>query len=416
MPRIRPLKDPVTVWLDGEAVVAERGEPLAVALVAAGHRVLARSPKFHRPRGPACLRGACDGCLARVDEVPNVMTCRVPTTDGLRVETQNVLGSRDLDLLRVTDWFFPEGMNHHELWVGVPGAQRVTQAMARRVAGLGKLPTRAFETRTASRRAVDALVVGAGPSGMAAAVELMARGRAVEIVDDDLAWGGCLQGMTGEAAGRWAPAVSAFAEALARGVVLRLGSSVLGVYGDDALVAGAEGVEVLTTRTLVLAPGAHDGVLGFEGNDLPGVMSTRAGGRLLALGVTPGRRVVVLTEGQPSPFAVAYLRGGPDALLVRGAPLAARGARTVSGLTVATADGTEHLSCDTILVDAPCAPAYELCVQAGAELNHQPYGFAVLTGPGGLIRKGVFAVGEAVGTPLEPSAIQEEARALAVSA
>ncbi|MDP9150643.1 MAG: (2Fe-2S)-binding protein [Myxococcota bacterium] len=114
---------------DGEAIVAERGEPVAAALVAAGHLTLARSPKFHRPRGPSCFRAACDGCLARVDDEPNGMTCRVPAAEGTRVETQTVAGTRELDLLRMADWFFPEGMNHHELLAGVPGLQG--RAMAR---------------------------------------------------------------------------------------------------------------------------------------------------------------------------------------------------------------------------------------------------------------------------------------------
>ena len=135
MPERRPLREPVSVSLDGERIVAERGEPVAIALMAAGRLAIARSPKFHRPRGPWCLRGACDGCLARVNDVPDVMTCRIPAEEGLRIETQNVAGSRDTDLLRVTDWFFPEGMDHHELLAGVPGAGRVMQALARQVAG-----------------------------------------------------------------------------------------------------------------------------------------------------------------------------------------------------------------------------------------------------------------------------------------
>ena len=65
----------ITIYLDDAPVTAERGEPLAVALLGAGKITLARSPKLHRPRAPSCLRGACDGCLARVDGVPNVMTC-----------------------------------------------------------------------------------------------------------------------------------------------------------------------------------------------------------------------------------------------------------------------------------------------------------------------------------------------------
>lgn len=189
MPRLRPPREPVTLDFDGETVVAEKGEPLAAALLAAGHPVLARSAKFHRPRGPACLRAACDGCLARVDGEPNVMTCRVPAAEGMRVETQNVVGSKDVDLLRMADWFFPEGIDHHELFAGVPGVQRVMQAFARRVAGLGKLPRDAAPSRSASRRAADVLVVGAGAAGMMAAVELARRGRRVEVVDDDLRWG-----------------------------------------------------------------------------------------------------------------------------------------------------------------------------------------------------------------------------------
>ncbi len=154
MTRLRPPSDPVTILLDGRRLIAGRGEPAAVALIAEGNVALARSPKFHRPRGPSCLRAACDGCLARVNGVPNVMTCRVPATEGMLIETQNVVGSRDVDLFRMADWFFPEGMNHHELFAGVPGVERVMQALARRVAGLGRLPAEAGDPRPteASRR------------------------------------------------------------------------------------------------------------------------------------------------------------------------------------------------------------------------------------------------------------------------
>ncbi|MDP9150644.1 MAG: hypothetical protein M3O36_11990, partial [Myxococcota bacterium] len=64
----------------------------------------------------------------------------------------------------------------------------------------------------------------------------------------------------------------------------RVRTTAAGIYGDDVLVAHQAGVEVLNAHTLVLAPGAHDGVLAFEGNDLPGVMSARAGARLASYG------------------------------------------------------------------------------------------------------------------------------------
>jgi sarcosine oxidase subunit alpha len=426
MPRIRPIEQRVTIWLDGEAVPAEEGEPAAVALIAAGHLALARSPKFHRPRGPTCLRGSCDGCLARVDGVPNVMTCRVPSSDGLQIETQNVVGWRERDLLRVSDWFFPLGMNHHELMAGVPVARSAVEALARQVAGLGKLPEPAAGPAVplppARRRAVDVLVVGAGPSGMASALEWTRRGRAVEIVDDDATWGRTARALDDTdparpASDRWKPLLDAFAAGIGIGAVgsavsLTLRSTVAGIYGDDVLLRTAAGLEVLAARTLVLAPGSHDGVLAFEGNDLPGVMSARAACTLLSCGVRAGKRVVVASPDEPSHFADAYARGDPAAVRVRGVPVRAHGMRKVRAVTLRTPEGDRLEPCDAIVIDAPRAPAYELCAQAGAELEAMPYGFRVRTGPGSTIRPSVFAVGEVVGTPLEPAAVLAEASQL----
>jgi sarcosine oxidase subunit alpha len=406
MPRLRPPRSPVTIRFDGEAVGADQGEPAAVALVAAGHVALARGPKFHRPRGPWCLRAACDGCLARVDDVPNVMTCRVPAADGMRIETQNVVGSGHTDLLRAADWFFPDGMNHHELLAGVPGAQRVLQGVARRVAGLGKLPKEVRRPRPAARREVDALVVGAGPAGMSMALELGKRGRRVEVIDDDLARGGSVRALAAEP---WERLWRAFDESVAASrVVLRVRTTAGGVYGDDVLVASDEGVEVVRARTLVLAVGAHDGVLAFEGNDLPGIVSARAGGWMASRDVTVGKRVVVVVAEGGGPFGEAYARALPDAVFVRGVPLRARGGARIREVTIGGPRGERRFACDGLLLDAPRAPAYELCAQAGAELVHEPRGFVVRT-EGGKIRDGVFAVGEVVGTPLTPDAIAREA-------
>ncbi len=417
MSRLEKLSDPVTILFDGEPVVAQRGEPVAVALVAGGHLALARSPKFHRPRGPACQRGACDGCLARVDGVPNVMTCRVAAVDGMKIETQNVVGSRDRDILRMADWFFPDGMNHHELFAGVPGVQQVMQAFARRVAGLGKLPTEASPPRAARRRNADALVVGSGPSGMAAALRLAERGRSVEVLDDDLTWGGGLRALVGADLERWRPLLGAFEEARSAGrIVVRLATTAGAVYGTDVLVASEAGVEIVTARTLVLAPGAHDGVLPFEGNDGPSVMSARAGGRLLSRGVVPGEQIVVAVIEGGGPFGEAFARAHAPAVLVRGTPVDSRGSGRVREWTFSTDRGERRLPADVLLVDAPRAPAYELCAQAGAELAHEPRGFVTRTGPGGRIRDGVFAVGEAVGTRLDPTAVDREAVAVATGA
>lgn len=420
--RLRALRDPVTITLDGEEILAERGEPVAASLIAAGKMMIARSPKFHRPRGPACMRAACDGCLARVDETPNVMTCMVAAQEGTAVVSQNRLGPRDLDLLRMTDWFFPDGMNHHELFAGVPGVQNVMQAFARRVAGLGRLPVEVEATHAARRRLSDVVVVGAGAAGMAIASRIAAAGRAVEVIDDRLTPGGSVTALG-------APERAAFDEmralftdhVAAKRIQLHVNTVAGGLYGRDLLVVGPEGAEVIEARALVFACGAHDGALPFEGNDVPGVMSARAAGWLLGRGVVVGKKIVVVESAGGGPFGASFATAmkasgvKADVTVVRGEPVSVRGASRVKAVVVCDAAGiVQKLAADALLIDAPRSPAYELAEQAGATLAHEAHGFVVKT-DAGRIGEGVYALGEMTGTPLDARAIEADAARLATT-
>ena len=402
---------------DGAEIVAQEDEPMAVSLLAAGHGVIARSPKFHRPRGPACLRAACDGCLARVDGVPNVMTCRTPARDGAEIVTQNTLGTRDLDLLRVTDWFFPKGMNHHELFAGVVGVERLMQGFARRVAGLGKLPASIQKSKKAERRSIDALVVGSGPSGMCAAISLAKKSRAVEVVDDALELGGSLRALA-PGGGPWREIDEDFRQMVSTGkIVARARTTAAAVYGDDVLVVGEGGPEIVRAKTTVLASGAHDGVLAFEGNDVPGVMSVRAALFFLSRGVVIGKKIAIVRAGGDSTFTDAFVARaaeieGVAVTVIEGTPVAVGGASRARSVVVRNGKTEKKTSCDAVLVDAPRAPAYELAEQAGAHIEHRSDGFFVVTDHG-KIREGFYAVGELTGSAFDAGAMREAARGIA---
>ncbi len=405
--RTRPLRDPVTIYLDDAPLQAERGEPLAVALLAAGKITLARSPKLHRPRAPSCLRGACDGCLARVDGVPNVMTCLRGAKGGEHVETQNVLGGRESDLLRVTDWFFPKGIDHHTLMAGIPGVSGVVQAFARKLAGLGRLPDGAVRAKEARIVETDVIVVGAGLAGRVIASAVARAGLRVTVVDDGVVPGGSMLG---------APSA---AEALDRehpwGAAEILACSVAaGVYRGEVLVASDAGATVVRAPTKVFATGAHDGVLAVPNNDLPGLFSARALAHLLARGITPKGKTAIVGEGFWADRVAAALGEGNVARIASESVVSIKGTSRVRELYLRDAKGARTVDVEIVAFAAPGAPSFEVAEQAGAGVRFDPaFGYAVSCDERGRAADGVWASGECTGAPFEPDAITRQSQRVA---
>ncbi len=78
----------VAFFLDGNSLEGFEGEPIAMALHAAGVRVYRETPHLHQPRGFFCAIGNCSSCFMVVDGIPNVRTCVTPLKEGMKVETQ----------------------------------------------------------------------------------------------------------------------------------------------------------------------------------------------------------------------------------------------------------------------------------------------------------------------------------------
>ncbi len=398
--RLSEPQDPVTITHDGAAVVAQRGEPLVLPLLVAGGHALSRSPKLHRPRGPYCLRGACEGCLVRVDGVPNVMACQHAVQGEERVQTQNVLGSRELDLLGATDYLFPRGIDHHRLFAGLRGVSSLVQAFARRVSGLGRLPDEVLAERSAERREVDVLIVGGGAAGLGAAAVL---GKTALLCDDQPELGGALGLLDSRAAAELAArARSAGCELLGRTVAAALAREPDDGSGRlTALLVGPGGTLLVRPRQVLVATGSHDPSPLFENNDAPGVMSARAALLALRRGVAVGRRVAVVGEGRFARRFVELAQGRIECLeLDPESVLRALGRPELSRILVRAAGAERRLRADALIFDGPASPAFELCVQAGARLHFDPQrGYVPERAPDGSVAPNVFAAGSLVLSP-----------------
>lgn len=87
----------VVFTYDGVEMEGYEGEPIAMALKAAGVEVHRFTVKRHEPRGIFCAIGRCTDCVMVVDGKPNVRTCMTPLAAGMDVRTQDGVAPLDLD-------------------------------------------------------------------------------------------------------------------------------------------------------------------------------------------------------------------------------------------------------------------------------------------------------------------------------
>ncbi len=426
MPR---LSDPrftpdCTIRLDGTAIPARTGEPLALALLAADRPLLARSHKYHRPRGPFCLTGTCHGCLVRVEGQPSVRSCRLACREGLEVATQHALPTAAADLLGVIDLATPGGLDHHHLGTSSQPVNRLVVALSRRLAGMGRLPDEGPPAPAADAPEVEpweALVIGGGPAGLGAAWALARAGRRVLLAEAEPRLGGRLRG--GDRPERlevdWPRLAQQAVQAAGE---VACDTSALGLWRDGgaplALLSAtrpgdaAPRLRLIRPGAIVLCPGGTAVPPLLEDGDRPGVLWGRGLAQALAEhGTLPGRRAAVLGTGREAhALADRLLQAGLPAVLV---PAAARalGRGRVRGLL--TAEG-ERIPCDVVAVVGPPAPATDLGRQLGAEAPFDPAvgAFALrVDGAGATGVPGLWAAGEVTGAMDAGRAIEAGHRA-----
>lgn len=404
--------------VDGRSVEGCAAESVAGAILAAGRTALSRSLRFHRPRAMFCSTGECGWCHMSVNGRPDVATCQVPCRDGLQVQTQNAWPHPQWDLFALLDLVsahLPATFYHHRLlWPRF--LRQFFLRLLRRFTGQGHLKPGDASARPAVRRRgrveTDIAVVGAGLTGLSAALAAAETGARVILLDDRDVPGGARRGYSDAA-------VQALSARLTQHASLEYWpqAQVLGWYGPHQLgVVRSDSLGSLRAHQIILAPGALDALPLFDNNDLPGVMSARLVERLIqAEGLAPGRRAVVW--GAPArlgPVAerlraagIAVARVlGPDEALV-----AVRGAGRVQAAVVRAAAGRRFtVACD-LVVAAIQQPRHELLAQAGGRLEWQAsLGLvAVRSQELETTVPGLFIVGEAA-RPMDAQRCQAEGR------
>jgi len=361
----------VAFYWQGKKLFAKQDETISSALFANGVRIFGHHPKDGAPQGIFCANGQCAQCLVIADGKP-VKSCMTPVKPNMRVEP--------LD--------------------GLPVLPEVETA-----------PEMA-ETETLE---IPVLIIGGGPAGMSAAIQLGQRGINTLLLDDKHRLGGKLVLQTHRFFGS-TDAVYAGTRGINIATRLEdevrqfdcvdiwLDSTALAVFSDRTvgILRDGETYALVKPQALLVAAGAREKSLVFKGNTLPGVYGAgafqtlvnrdlvKAADRLFIVGggnvgliagyhaLQAGIEVVGLVEALPE---CGGYKVHKDKLVRMGVPIytshtitSANGETEVESVTIAQIDdrfqpipGSERsFACDTVLIAVGLDPVDEF-VRKGKE-------------------------------------------------
>lgn len=417
---------PVTFTFNGKTYQGFEGDTLASALLANGERFVARSWKYHRPRGIITAGVEEPNAVVQLETgaytVPNARATEVELYQGLVATSVNAKPSIEKDRMAVNQKiarFIPAGFYYktfmwpRKLW---PKYEEVI----RDAAGLGEAPKQLDADRYDKCFAhCDVLVVGGGPSGLAAAHAAGLSGARVILVDDQRELGGsllsCRAEIDGKPALQWVQKIEAELRKMPDVKVLSR-STAFG-YQDHNLVtitqrltehlpvSRRQGTRELMwkvrAKRVILATGAHERPIVFGNNDLPGIMLASAVSTYLhRYAVLPGRNAVVFTNNDDAYQCALDLKAaGADVTVVdprpaesKGTlPAAARryGVRVLNNAVITVAHGKYRvasvevasyakgqvgqkqtdLQCDLVAMSGGWSPVLHLFAQSGGKAH-----------------------------------------------
>lgn len=298
----------------------------------------------------------------------------------------------------------------------------------------------------------ELVVIGAGPAGLSAAIEASKYGMKTLLLDENGKPGGQLFKQIHKFFGSkehkakirgFRIGQELLEQAQSLQVEVLLNAEVMGIYEEnDIMVHIGDEIRHFKADNIVIATGAAENMIPFQGWDIPGVIGAGAAQTMMNLhGVQPGERILMVGSGNVG-LVVSFqlLQAGCQvAAVIDAAPRiggygvhAAKVARTgvpfllshtviqaegtdhVTGAVIAQVDshfqpipGTEqHLDVDTICIAVGLSPMSQLAQIAGCKM---------VDGPGGIVPEvdecyetsmpGIFAAGDVTGIEEASSAM-----------
>jgi NADPH-dependent 2,4-dienoyl-CoA reductase/sulfur reductase-like enzyme/Fe-S-cluster-containing hydrogenase component 2/bacterioferritin-associated ferredoxin len=357
-----PESDLVTFYWNRAPLTAQRDEMISSALIANGIHVFGHHHKDGTAQGIFCANGQCAKCTVIANGIA-VKSCMVAVQENMMVESADGLPK------------LPED-----------------------VAALEFAPIEEIET--------DVLIIGGGPSGLAAAIQIAAYNIKTVLIDDKNELGGKLVLQThkffgSEEDSRAGTRGHEIGKILAAEVLnldsvdVWLNSTALFVFSDKKVGIIKDGIYKLVSPKCILnAAGAREKFLRFPGNNLARIYGAGAFQTLVNRDlVRPTERLFIIGGGNVGLIAGYHaLQAGIDVVgLVEAMPacggykvrlgvpiytshsiLSANGTESVESITITKIDsafkpiaGTEQtFSCDTILIAVGLDSLSEFTIEA----------------------------------------------------
>ncbi len=418
---------PIEFKFNGKKYIGYEGDTLASALLANGIHLIARSFKYHRPRG--FFGAGVDEPNAKLQVVingysePNINATEIELVEGLSATSQNCWPSVQFDIGAINNFlnrFFPAGFYYKTFMWPKSFWYKIYEPFIRKAAGLGIASLEKDNERYEHKyEFCDLLVTGSGPAGLASAYSAAKNGAKVILAEDKPRFGGTLltddvtiDNLSGKA---WADKIISELKEMPN-VIVKNRSQVFGYYDHNMMVmfektgdhlkikskyTPRQRLWYIRAKEVLLSTGSIERPIVFGNNDTPGIfLSAAAKEYMKVFGVLIGKKPLIFTNNDSAyETAIEFKKNGVDPIILDTredqnselikeaknfnieirfsyAVMCAHGYKKVKSATIGKLnkdknafETTEKIICDCICVSGFWTPTVHLASQSGNKLK-----------------------------------------------